>query len=142
MHDLVTEYSGELGFGVHFRQEATIDRDLAAGKRPGVGHRAVQDDEFIGQLTITDGGQFSAHHLDVGCQFRVNVILASPGLLHVGVILGAELNFLRFADQRELSFSSNGIDGTAGQAEQQEQQIYGIFGHSSVSPNRIYRTDR
>ena len=46
---LLPEYGGELGFRIHFRQQASIDRNLAAGKRPGVRDRVVEDHEFVGQ---------------------------------------------------------------------------------------------
>ena len=100
MHDLVGENRGKFGFGVQLGQNTAVYCDLAARQCPGIRHRVVEYDEFIGEPTITDGRKTIADAGNILCQHRVDVVLAALRLLHGQVILHAHLYLAGFADQR------------------------------------------
>ena len=70
----MTQHGSQLRFRAHLGQQTPIDRDLATGQRPGIGHRAVQDREFIRQRNIADRRKPLADRLHVRRQRRVDVI--------------------------------------------------------------------
>ena len=101
MHDLVPEHGRKLGFRRQFGEQAPVDRDLAARQRPGIRHRVIEDYELIGQWPVTDRSQLAAYFLDVTREFGVDVIDTALCLLHRRIVLAAEVELLRFADDHE-----------------------------------------
>ena len=118
VHDLVTEHGSELGFRVELRQQAAIDGDLAAGQRPRIRHRAVQDDELVRQLSIADGGELLADAGDVRRELGIERVLAALHLLRRRVLLLADGDLLIGGDERELAIAGHRVDhATAQQRE-------------------------
>jgi hypothetical protein len=67
MHDLVRQHRRQFGLALQFRQQAAIDRQLAAGKGPGIRHRIVDDDELERQVRpVADLHQLLPDLVDVG----------------------------------------------------------------------------
>jgi hypothetical protein len=77
MHDLVAEHGCQLGFGAELGQETAIDGDFPAGQRPGIGHGAVQHDEFVGQAAIADRGEALTDATDIVCERRFDDEIAA-----------------------------------------------------------------
>ncbi len=77
VHDLVTEHGGKFRLGLHFGQQAAIHRDLAAGQRPGVGHRIIQHDELVGQRNAAGVSEPLADSADVAGEVRVHIVRAA-----------------------------------------------------------------
>ena len=106
----VPEYGGKFSFGFEFGQQPPVDGDLAAGQRPGVGHRVVQDNKFVRQVDAALRGDLGTHVAHVGAQLRIDIIFAALGLLHRQVILPAHFDFLRRAHEDEFAFARDRVD--------------------------------
>ena len=74
VHDFVTQHGGQLSFRIQLRQQAAVDRDLAARQGPGIGHRIVQNAELKIQFILASGAlrQAVADFLHIGRQFGVH----------------------------------------------------------------------
>src|SRR5205814_1742659 len=107
VYDLVAKHGGELGFRVQLGQEPAVHRDLAAGQRPGVWHRAVQHHELVGQRAIADGRELRADAAHVGRERRVEGVITALHLLRGPVLLLADLDFLIGGDQREFAIAGH-----------------------------------
>ena len=111
--DLVAQHGGQFGLVVEFSEQSAVHRNLAAGQRPGIGHRVVQHHEFVRQLAVTHFGQPLAHALHIGRQLGVNTELPALGLLRGAVLLGAYRKFALLGDEPEFALPRDRIDGAA-----------------------------
>ena len=68
------------------------------------------EDEIVGKIAIADDRKPLTDTVDVFRQNRVDVILAATGLLHVGVVLRAELDLLGFADKSNFALAGDRIN--------------------------------
>ena len=110
VHDLVPQHGRELGLGFELREQAAIHGDLAARERPCVRHGAVQDDEFVRQLPIADGGELLADLCNVRGELRIERVLAALHLLRRLVLLLADRDLLIGGNERELAVAGDGVD--------------------------------
>ena len=114
MHDLMPEYSRELCLRAKLGQQTTIDGDFAAGQRPGIWHRVIQYDEFVGQLAIADRRQPVSDILHVLRQRRVYIVATALGLLRWRIGLRPHLQLLGLADDHEVGIAGHRIHRAAG----------------------------
>jgi hypothetical protein len=94
MDDLVRQHRRQFRLALQFGEQAAIDRQLAAGQRPGIGHRIVDDDEFEGQVgPVADLDQLLPDLIDIGRQRRIEHEPAARRLLAMQVLLVADAGF-------------------------------------------------
>ena len=115
MHNLVAEHRRELGFRAELGHEAPVYGDLAARQCPGIGNGVIEDHELVRQVHFAGRGQLIAERLHVASELRVDVVAATLGLLHGHVVLLAHLDFFSAADEHQVAFASDGVDGTTGE---------------------------
>ena len=97
VHDFVTNHGGQFGLAFHLGQQASIDGDLAAGKRPGIGNRIVEHNEFEWQLfAIAHINELGADRLNVRADLWLRKIRAALGLLLVKIVRLTDRDFTAF----------------------------------------------
>src|SRR6187455_3182924 len=122
MDDLVAEHGGELGFVLELDQQSAVDRELAAGRRPGVQIAAVDDDELVWELPVRDGGQAIAYLLDVTGDTRIGNVVSALRLPRRRVLLLADLDFLRLGDEVQFTLAGHRVGRAPAEREQRGQE--------------------
>ena len=110
VNDFVSEHRGEFGFVLQFGEQSAIDRDLPSGQCPGVGHRVVQHDKFIGQLAIRNCRELLADAVHVGSELWQHCEIATLALPGRREVLFADLQFLRFGYELDFLLSGDRVD--------------------------------
>ena len=133
VRDLVAQHGRQLRFTRELGQQAPVDCHLAARQRPGVGHRAVEHHELIGQLAVRDGGQFLPDTAYIGGQFRVDAEIAALALAHGRVVLGADAQLRRFGNELDLALVGDWIGAAGGQqADAGSRQDQFLYTHGEI----------
>ena len=107
----MANHCGQFGLVVQLHQQAPVDGNLATGQRPGIGNRVVEDDEFVGQLSVTDCDQAIADLLHVGGQPAIDTELPPLALLRGSVLLLTDGDLALLRDKSQLTLAGNGVDG-------------------------------
>jgi hypothetical protein len=123
MDDFVRQHRRQFRLALQFRQQAAIDRQLAAGKGPGIGHRIVDDDELERQVRpVADLHQLLPDLVDVGRKLRIEDELATGRLLVLQILLAAELDFLLLGYQRQFGLLRHRVGRAAAHRKRGKQR--------------------
>jgi hypothetical protein len=110
--DLVSEHTRELRFVVEKRHDPAREIDVSAGQRKRVDRGRIDDGEMPGKVRAF--GRAREAHADVLHVPLERFVLINAHLLaDFPVHLLPDLNFLRFAHQREFAISRRGIGRAA-----------------------------
>ena len=122
MDDFMRQHRRQFRLALQFREQPAIDRQLAAGQCPGIGHRIVDDDEFEGQVgPVADLDQLLPDLIDVGRQRRIEDEPAARRLLGMQILLFAEPDFLLLGDEADFALFRHRVGGTT-RRQQDERQ--------------------
>jgi hypothetical protein len=122
MDDFMRQHRRQFRLALQFREQPAIDRQLAAGQCPGIGHRIVDDDEFEGQVgPVADLDQLLPDLIDVGRQRRIEDEPAARRLLGMQILLFAEPDFLLLGDEADFALFGHRVGGTT-RRQQDERQ--------------------
>ncbi len=112
---------------VQFGQKAAVDCNLAAGQRPGVRCRVVEDNELVRQIAIADRRHALPHVADVTTERFIDLVPTPLALLRREVLFSPDGKLLALGDQCEFAFSGDGIDCTTAEKEKTQRNRQGGF---------------
>jgi hypothetical protein len=106
----VRQHRRQFRLALQFREQAAIDRQLAAGKGPGIGHRIVDDDELEGQVRpVADLDQLLPDLVDIGRSAGSRMNLPPADCWFCRYCWLPMLDFLLLGDQLSSVFFVTGL---------------------------------
>jgi hypothetical protein len=123
MDDFVAQHRRQFRLALQLGKQTAIDRQLAAGQCPGIGHRVIDDDELEGQVrSIADLYQLLPDFGNIGGQCRIEHVLAAGRLLVLQILLAAELDFLLLGYQRQFGLLRHRVGRAAAHRKRGKQR--------------------